>query len=139
MIGSGPAGLAAAQQLARAGHAVTVFERDGRIGGLMRYGIPEFKMAKPMLERRLAQMAAEGVRFVTDCEVGVDLSVAELRERFDAIVLATGALDGRETTHVPGRGLDGVHLAMDYLVPANKECRGRRTRSAISTRRASRW
>jgi glutamate synthase (NADPH) small chain len=123
VVGSGPAGLAAAQQLARAGHAVTVFERDGRIGGLMRYGIPEFKMDRAVLDRRLAQLEAEGVRFISHCNVGVDLSVADLRRRFDAIVLATGATVARELT-VDGRELGGVHLAMDYLVQANKVVEG---------------
>ncbi|GGL90851.1 glutamate synthase subunit beta [Nakamurella endophytica] len=119
VVGSGPAGLAAAQQLARAGHEVTVFERDGRIGGLMRYGIPEFKMDRSVLDRRLDQMRAEGVRFLTHCTVGADVSVADLRRRFDAIVLATGATVGREL-RVAGRTLAGVHLAMEYLVGANR-------------------
>jgi glutamate synthase (NADPH/NADH) small chain len=123
VVGSGPAGLAAAQQLTRAGHRVTVYERDDRIGGLMRYGIPEYKLEKATLNQRLAQMRAEGTRFVTECEVGVDLSVDQLRERHDAVVLAVGALRGRDTG-VEGRSLDGVHLAMDHLVPANRECEG---------------
>jgi glutamate synthase (NADPH/NADH) small chain len=123
VVGSGPAGLAAAQQLTRAGHHVTVYERDDRLGGLMRYGIPEYKFEKAMLNQRLAQMRAEGTRFVTECEVGVDLSVEQLRERHDAVVLAVGALRGRDSD-VEGRHLDGVHLAMEHLVPANKECEG---------------
>ena len=123
VVGSGPAGLAAAQQLTRAGHDVTVYERDDRLGGLMRYGIPEYKFEKAMLNQRLAQMRAEGTRFVTDCEVGVDLSVEQLRERHDAVVLAVGALRGRDND-VEGRHLDGVHLAMEHLVPANRECEG---------------
>ncbi|MDY6871848.1 MAG: glutamate synthase subunit beta [Actinomycetota bacterium] len=123
VVGSGPAGLAAAQQLTRAGHNVTVFERDDRIGGLMRYGIPEYKLEKRTLDQRLAQMRAEGTRFVTECEVGVDLTVDQLRERHDAVVLAVGALRARDND-VEGRHLDGVHLAMEYLVPANKECEG---------------
>ncbi|KUI29500.1 glutamate synthase [Mycobacterium sp. IS-1742] len=123
VVGSGPAGLAAAQQLTRAGHDVTVFERDDRIGGLMRYGIPEYKLEKRTLDQRLAQMRAEGTRFVTDCEVGVDLTVEQLRERHDAVVLAVGALRARDNA-VEGRDLDGVHLAMEHLVPANKECEG---------------
>jgi glutamate synthase (NADPH/NADH) small chain len=123
VVGSGPAGLAAAQQLTRAGHQVTVYERDDRLGGLMRYGIPEYKLEKSILNQRLAQMRAEGTRFVTDCEVGVDLSVDELKSRFDAVVLAVGALRGRDN-EVEGRHLKGVHLAMEHLVPANKECEG---------------
>ena len=96
VVGSGPAGLAAAQQLTRAGHHVTVYERDDRLGGLMRYGIPEYKLEKAMLNQRLAQMRAEGTRFVTDCEVGVDLTVEQLREQHDAVVLAVGALRARD-------------------------------------------
>ncbi len=130
VIGSGPAGLAAAQQLARAGHEVTVFERDDRIGGLMRYGIPEFKMDRAVLDRRLEQLAAEGVRFISHCHVGVDLSVEELRNRFGAIVIATGSTVPREVD-LPGRELDGIHLAMDYLVQANKVCEGTLESSAI--------
>ena len=123
VVGSGPAGLAAAQQLTRAGHEVVVYERDDRLGGLLRYGIPEFKMAKAVLDRRLAQLRAEGTRFVTSCEVGVALPVDDLRREHDAVVLAVGALRGRDLT-VPGRSLRGVHLAMDHLVPANRECEG---------------
>ncbi|RJQ68556.1 glutamate synthase subunit beta [Pseudonocardiaceae bacterium YIM PH 21723] len=124
VVGSGPAGLAAAQQLTRAGHEVTVFERDDRLGGLMRYGIPEFKLEKSVLDRRLAQMRDEGTKFVTNCEVGVQLPVERLRERFDAVVLAVGALQGRDAPDIPGRHLNGVHLAMEHLVPANRECEG---------------
>ncbi|MCE7001236.1 glutamate synthase subunit beta [Kibdelosporangium philippinense] len=125
VVGSGPAGLAAAQQLTRAGHEVTVFERDDRLGGLLRYGIPEFKMEKKVLDRRLAQLRAEGTKFVTGCEVGGSgLSVEELRAFFDAVVLAVGALRGRDAPDIPGRELKGVHLAMDHLVPANRECEG---------------
>ncbi|MPY78906.1 MAG: glutamate synthase small subunit [Actinophytocola sp.] len=124
VVGSGPGGLAAAQQLTRAGHDVTVYERDDRLGGLMRYGIPEFKMEKQRLEKRLAQLRAEGTRFVTGCEVGVDITVPRLREWFDAVVLAVGALNGRDDTSTPCRELDGIHLAMNHLVPANKECEG---------------
>jgi glutamate synthase (NADPH/NADH) small chain len=123
VVGSGPAGLAAAQQLTRAGHDVTVYERDDRIGGLMRYGIPEYKLEKSALNQRLAQMRAEGTRFVTECEVGVDLTVEQLQRQYDAVVLAVGALRARDTD-VEGRHFDGVHLAMDHLVPANKECEG---------------
>jgi glutamate synthase (NADPH/NADH) small chain len=105
-----------------------VYERDDRLGGLLRYGIPEFKMEKKVLDRRLAQLRAEGTRFVTGVEVGGsgpgDLSVAALRESYDAVVLAVGALRSRDAPDVPGRTLGGVHLAMEHLVPANKECEG---------------
>jgi glutamate synthase (NADPH/NADH) small chain len=125
VVGSGPAGLAAAQQLTRAGHEVTVYERDDRLGGLLRYGIPEFKMEKKALDRRLAQLRAEGTRFVTGCEVGGSgLSVEALRASHDAVVLAVGALQSRDIPGFPGRDLAGVHLAMDHLVPANRECEG---------------
>ena len=124
VVGSGPAGLAAAQQLTRAGHDVTIFERDDRLGGLLRYGIPEFKMEKKHLDKRLAQLKKEGTQFVTGCEVGVDITVEELRSRYDAVVLAVGALRGRDDTTTPGRELAGVHLAMEHLVPANKQCEG---------------
>jgi glutamate synthase (NADPH/NADH) small chain len=126
VVGSGPAGLAAAQQLARAGHDVTVFERDIRIGGLLRYGIPWFKMDRAVLDARLDQLRAEGVEFVTGVHVGAegaDLTVAALRERFDAVVLATGSTVPREID-VEGRHLKGIHLAMDYLVQANKVLEG---------------
>ncbi|HVX42426.1 MAG TPA: glutamate synthase subunit beta [Mycobacteriales bacterium] len=119
VVGSGPSGLAAAQQLTRAGHAVTVYERADRIGGLLRYGIPEFKMEKRHLERRLEQMRAEGTSFVTSCNVGVDITAAELQDRFDAIVLAGGATIPRDLP-APGRELSGVHFAMDYLPGSNK-------------------
>jgi glutamate synthase (NADPH/NADH) small chain len=128
VVGSGPAGLAAAQQLTRAGHEVTVYERDDRLGGLLRYGIPEFKMEKKVLDRRLAQLRAEGTRFVTGVDVGGtrpgDLSVETLQASYDAVVLAVGALRGRDAPDVPGRTLGGVHMAMEHLVPANKECEG---------------
>ncbi|WP_068269139.1 glutamate synthase subunit beta [Aldersonia kunmingensis] len=124
VVGSGPAGLAAAQQLTRAGHDVTVYERDDRLGGLLRYGIPAFKMDKSVLNQRLNQMRSEGTHFVVDCEVGVDITVAALREQFDAVVLAIGALEARDQTDIEGRELDGVHLAMEHLVPANKESEG---------------
>jgi glutamate synthase (NADPH/NADH) small chain len=123
VVGSGPAGLAAAQQLTRAGHHVTVYERDDRLGGLLRYGIPEYKLEKAGLNQRLTQMRAEGTRFVTDCEVGMDMSVDALRDQHDAVVLAVGALRARDND-VEGRHLNGVHLAMEHLVPANKECEG---------------
>jgi len=123
VVGSGPAGLAAAQQLARAGHQVTVFERADRIGGLLRYGIPEFKMEKRVLDRRLAQMAEEGVRFVVGAHVGVDRPAEALRREFDALVLCGGACAPRDLP-IPGRELDGVHFAMDYLTPQNRRCEG---------------
>ena len=123
VIGSGPAGLAAAQQLRRAGHEVTVFERDDRIGGLLRYGIPEFKMEKRVLDRRLDQMRAEGVVFRTSAHVGVDVDVGELRGTFDALLLTGGACHARDLT-VPGRELKGIHLAMAYLGQQNRRCEG---------------
>ncbi|MFI7664050.1 glutamate synthase subunit beta [Nocardia sp. NPDC049526] len=119
VVGSGPAGLAAAQQLTRAGHTVTVFERADRIGGLLRYGIPEFKMEKRFIDRRLAQMEAEGTIFKTGVNVGVDITAAQLRERFDAIVLAGGATLARDLP-IPGRDLDGIHQAMEFLPWANR-------------------
>ncbi|MBQ1073063.1 glutamate synthase subunit beta [Micromonospora sp. C31] len=120
VVGSGPAGLAAAQQLARAGHAVTVYERDDAIGGLLRYGIPDFKLEKVHIDRRLAQLSAEGVRFRTGVNVGVDVTAEQLRAEHDAVLLACGALAGRDTPQTPGRGLRGVHQAMDHLVAANR-------------------
>ncbi|MEU9334803.1 glutamate synthase subunit beta [Streptomyces sp. NPDC048290] len=123
VIGSGPTGLAAAQQLTRAGHTVAVFEKDDRAGGLMRYGIPEFKMEKHHLERRLAQMRAEGTKFRTSTAVGRDVGADELRARYDAVVLATGATAWRELD-VPGRALTGIHQAMEYLPLANRVCEG---------------
>ncbi|MCI0546449.1 MAG: glutamate synthase subunit beta [Candidatus Rokubacteria bacterium] len=123
VVGSGPAGLAAAQQLCRAGHAVTVFERADRIGGLLRYGIPEFKMEKRVLDRRLQQMEAEGVRFVAGADVGRTVSVAELRRDTDAILLAGGATAARDLS-IPGRALAGVHFAMDFLTLQNRRLEG---------------
>ena len=119
VVGSGPAGLAAAQQLCRAGHTVTVFEKDDRIGGLLRYGIPDFKMEKWVIDRRLDQMRTEGVEFRTSVHVGVDITADELRKQFDAICLAGGAMKARELP-VPGRELQGVHLAMPYLTQQNR-------------------
>lgn len=123
VIGSGPAGLAAAQQLNRAGHWVTVYEKADRIGGLLRYGIPEFKMEKRVLDRRLDQMTAEGVKFVTDAHVGQSVPVEDLRREFDALLLAGGAEAGRDL-NVPGRELKGIHFAMDFLPQANQRCHG---------------
>ena len=123
IVGSGPAGLAAAQQLARAGHSVTVFEKADRIGGLLRYGIPDFKMEKWVIDRRLEQMKAEGVEFRTSIHVGVDISADELRRQFDVVCLALGAELARELP-VPGRDLQGIHPAMDYLVQQNKRNAG---------------
>jgi glutamate synthase (NADPH/NADH) small chain len=123
VVGSGPAGLAAAQQLTRAGHHVVVLERADRIGGLLRYGIPEFKMEKRFLDRRLAQMAAEGTEFRTGVEVGVDLPADELRREFDAVVLSCGATVARDLP-VPGRDLLGIHQAMEFLPLANRVQQG---------------
>jgi glutamate synthase (NADPH/NADH) small chain len=129
IVGSGPAGLAAAQQLCRAGHQVTVFERDDRIGGLLRYGIPEFKMEKDQLDRRLQQMKDEGVIFQTNAHVGEDISIETLKKDFDAILLAGGACAPRDLP-VHGRELNGVHFAMDYLTLQNKRCEGDQINSA---------
>ncbi len=119
VVGSGPAGLAAAQQLTRAGHTVAVFERDDRIGGLLRYGIPDFKMEKKQIEARLSQMQAEGTRFRAGVNIGVDIAWDALRSRYDAVIVATGATVPRDLT-IPGRDLLGVHFAMDYLVQSNR-------------------
>jgi glutamate synthase (NADPH) small chain len=119
VIGSGPAGLACAQQLARAGHKVTVYERADRIGGLLRYGIPGFKLEKRFLDRRLEQMQAEGVRFITDCRAGYDIHADELRAKYDAICLTVGATKPRDL-RIPGRELKGIRFAMEFLPQQNK-------------------
>ena len=119
VVGSGPAGLAAAQQLTRVGHTVAVFEKDDRIGGLLRYGIPDFKMEKRHLDQRLGQMQAEGTRFRAGVNIGVDITWPDLMERYDAVIVATGAPVERDID-VPGRDLLGIYHAMDYLVPANR-------------------
>ena len=123
VVGSGPAGLAAADQLNRAGHWVTVFERADRIGGLLRYGIPEFKLEKKYLNRRLTLMQEEGVMFRTNSNVGVNVSLEELREGFEAMVLAGGSTAPRDLP-VPGRELSGIHFAMEYLTLQNRQCEG---------------
>jgi len=120
VIGSGPAGLAAAQQLTRAGHTVVVYEKGEKVGGLLRYGIPEFKMEKSVLDRRINQMQREGTRFRAGVNVGVDISAADLRAKYDAIVLAVGATQWRELD-IPGRSLNGVYQAMEYLPWGNKQ------------------
>jgi glutamate synthase (NADPH/NADH) small chain len=123
VVGSGPAGLAAAQQLSRAGHSVTVFEKSDRIGGLLRYGIPDFKLEKWLIDRRLDQMREEGVVFQTGVQVGLDLSTAELRRHFDAVLLCIGSEQSRDLP-VPGRELAGVHFAMEFLAQNNKRVAG---------------
>ena len=133
VIGSGPAGLAAAQQLARAGHSVIVYEKADRIGGLLRYGIPDFKMEKWVLDRRLEQMISEGVTFKTNVHVGMDVTAETMSQQFDAICLALGAEQPRDLT-VPGRELSGIHLAMEYLIQQNKVNAGDRIDGQISAK-----
>jgi glutamate synthase (NADPH/NADH) small chain len=125
VVGSGPSGLAAAQQLNRAGHKVTVFEKSDRIGGLLRYGIPDFKLEKNVLDRRLDLLSAEGIEFKAGTHVGIDISAAELRDRYDSILLAAGAEQPRDL-NIPGRELRGIHFAMDFLKQQNLRCAGER-------------
>jgi len=131
VVGSGPAGLAAAQQLARAGHTVAVFEKDDRVGGLLRYGIPDFKMEKQHIDRRIAQLEAEGVRFRVGVEIGKDISWVDVRRRYDAVLIATGASLPRDL-QAPGRELEGVHFAMEYLTQANRNVAGLSVSNQIS-------
>jgi glutamate synthase (NADPH) small chain len=130
VVGSGPAGLAAAQQLNRVGHSVTVYEKADRIGGLLRYGIPEFKMEKHLVDRRVEQMTAEGVKFVVNAHVGKNVPVEDLQRDYDAILLAGGAEAPRDL-NVPGRELKGIHFAMDYLPQQNKRCEGDQLDAAL--------
>jgi glutamate synthase (NADPH/NADH) small chain len=133
IVGSGPAGLACAQQLARAGHTVAVYERADKPGGLLRYGIPEFKMEKHLLDRRLTQMQEEGVKFRTGIDVGVDISAAELRQRYDALVLAQGATQWRDLP-IPGRDATGIYQAMEFLPLSNRFTQGDVKRPEISAK-----
>jgi glutamate synthase (NADPH/NADH) small chain len=123
VVGSGPAGLACAQQLARAGHLVSLYEKEDRIGGLLRYGIPDFKLAKVLIDRRMSQMRAEGVEFHTHCHIGVDIPVGRLVDDYDAVVLAGGSEKPRDLD-VPGRSFDGIHFAMDFLRANSKRVQG---------------
>ncbi len=133
IIGSGPAGLAAAQQLARLGHEVSVFEKTKSLGGLLRYGIPDFKMRKDLIDRRLHQLHKEGVQFHTSVIFGEDLTFAEISTNFDALVLATGAEVPRDL-QIPGRELSGIHFAMDYLIDQNQVLSGERSTNSITAR-----
>jgi glutamate synthase (NADPH) small chain len=133
VVGSGPAGLAAAQQLTRAGHTVEVFERDDRLGGLLRYGIPDFKMEKHHIDLRIEQMEAEGTRFQTGVEIGKDLRWDELKSRYDAVLITTGATIPRDLD-VPGRDLEGIHFAMTYLTQANRASAGDTVKGQITAR-----
>ena len=123
VVGSGPSGLAAAQQLRRAGHSVTVYEKNSRIGGLLRYGIPNYKLEKHILDRRIEQMKAEGVTFVTNANVGVNVPVEHLTDHYDAVLLAAGAEQPRDLK-IPGRELKGVHFALEFLPLQNRRCEG---------------
>ena len=142
VVGSGPAGLACAQQLARAGHSVTLFEKSDRIGGLLRYGIPDFKMDKWLIDRRVDQMEVEGVVFRTEIEVGVDVEMGSLVAEFDAVAM-TGGAEAPRDLEVPGRELDGIHFAMDFLPQQNKRNAGdseeRAAPSAASLPGGSTW
>ncbi|MBK1648919.1 glutamate synthase subunit beta [Rhabdochromatium marinum] len=123
VVGSGPSGLACAQQLARAGHSVAIYEKEDRIGGLLRYGIPDFKLSKTLIDRRMSQMRTEGVEFHTNCHIGVDISIADLRDEYDALVLCGGSEKPRDLD-VPGRSFDGIHFAMDFLRANSKRVQG---------------
>jgi len=133
VIGSGPAGLAAAQQLARFGHSVTVYEKNDKIGGLLRYGIPDFKLEKHYIDRRLEQMKAEGVNFLTSCNVGVDISIKELLDQYDSIILA-GGCEHPSDISIPGRNLKGIHFAMEYLPQQNRVNAGESLQNQISAK-----